>query len=150
MNSLMNRTAVLGFLLGAFIVSVAMQPLPASAHNENAQGTVTMWGEGTRINQSLPVAKDRVYVWSTDFGSQLGNRSFVIFPDGSSNGGRTFEVTAFSANKGGQALSAKKDGGGTEAICTYLYSIITYPNGNSVIKAYAISLYRSYGCQPAL
>ena len=132
MNSIMKRAVVFGLLLAACIVSLAMQPPPTSAHKKNAPGT------------------DGVYVWSSDFTGQPGHPSFGILPDGSSHAGRPLQVKAFSANKGGEALSAKKGGGGTEAICTYLYSVITYPYTNSFIKAYALSLYRSYGCQPAL
>ena len=126
-----RRMTILGLLLGACIVSLAMQPVPASAHNKTAPAT-----EG-------------VYHWSGDFTEQLGNRSFGIWTDGSWD--QTLLVKPLSANRGSQTLSAKKkDGDATAAICAYLYSVATYPYTNSFIKAYAISLYNSYGCQPAL
>lgn len=48
--------------------------------------------------------------------------------------------------------AAGKKGGsdGQTATCDYLRSIINYPNTSPYIKAWAISLYRSKGCQPPL
>lgn len=123
---------VLGLLLATCIVSLAMQPLPTSAANKNAPRT-----EG-------------VDLWSTEFNNKLSNPSFAIWPDRSSPAGEALQIKSLSANRGGQYLAAKKDGGGTVAICAYLSSVITYPYVNSAVKAYALSLYRSYGCQPAL
>jgi len=52
-------------------------------------------------------------------------------------------------------VEAKGKGGGgggnvQEAVCSYLLSVITYPNVNETIKAYAISLYVAAGCDTSL
>lgn len=50
---------------------------------------------------------------------------------------------------GSATLEAKKKGdggGGVEAICAYLQTIIEYPYVDSTIKAYAVSLATLYGC----
>jgi len=128
-----RRTTILGFLLAACIVSVTMQPLPASAHDKNAARA-----EGLDL-------------WSIQFDHRLRTPSFAIWPIGSSPADQALQLKALSANKGGQTLAAKKDGGGgTAATCAYLYSVITYPYASITVKLYALSLYRSYGCQPAL
>ena len=50
-----------------------------------------------------------------------------------------------------EAAARKKGGsGGQTATCDYLRSVIDYPYTSPIIKAWAISLYRSQGCQPAL
>lgn len=49
-----------------------------------------------------------------------------------------------------EAAGKKKGGDGQAATCAYLLTVINYPYVSPVIKATAISLYISYGCQPAL
>jgi len=167
MTPLIKRTTAFGLLLAACVISLAMQPLPASAHNNNAPRTVTTSGQDTHINRNLPgkvvllptvtsvilvaplqndssaITNGDLYSWRSEFTGQLGNGSFGLSPYGSSNAGPMLPL---------MALADKKDGGGSgkDAICTYLYSVITYPYADIVIKLYALSLYRSYGCQPAL
>jgi hypothetical protein len=51
---------------------------------------------------------------------------------------------------GTSTADAKKPGGGQEAVCTYLLSIINYPNVNPYIQAWAVNLYTTLGCVPAL
>jgi hypothetical protein len=47
--------------------------------------------------------------------------------------------------------AAKKKGSdGQTATCEYLRNIIDYPYVSPAIKVWAISLYNSQGCQPAL
>lgn len=53
---------------------------------------------------------------------------------------------------GTATLEAKKPGGGgggggQAAICSYLESIITYPNISPTILAFAVSLWNYYGCE---
>jgi hypothetical protein len=48
------------------------------------------------------------------------------------------------------AAKKKGDPDGQTATCDYLRSVIEYPYTSPIIKAWAISLYRSQGCQPAL
>jgi hypothetical protein len=49
-----------------------------------------------------------------------------------------------------EAAGKKNGDDGQAAICAYLLSVITYPYVSPVVKAMAVSLYVSYGCQPAL
>lgn len=51
---------------------------------------------------------------------------------------------------GTSPAEAKKPGGGQDAVCTYLLTIINYPYVNPYIQAWAINLYTQLGCQPAL
>jgi hypothetical protein len=49
--------------------------------------------------------------------------------------------------------AAGKKGGGSDgqtATCDYLRNIINYPYTSPAVKVWAISLYNSQGCQPAL
>ena len=59
-------------------------------------------------------------------------------------GGMTLGATRVEA--------APKKGGsdGHGATCTYLLSVINYEYVSPVIKVWAVSLYNSLGCQPAL
>jgi hypothetical protein len=62
-----------------------------------------------------------------------------------------FVVAAMVAvGLGTATLEAKKPGGGgggQAAICSYLESVITYPNVNTTILAFAVSLWNYYGCE---
>lgn len=52
-----------------------------------------------------------------------------------------------SVGLGSTNVAAKgKQPSGQEAICSYLYSIITYPYTSPTILNYALSLYAAYGC----
>ena len=87
-------------------------------------------GDGTRINRSLPVkvvwpptvaavtqvaagrndtyaiTNDGLYAWGSDFAGQLGNGSFGILPDGSSDVGQTLPVkVVFNRNGNGKVTS---------------------------------------------
>lgn len=44
----------------------------------------------------------------------------------------------------------KKGGDGQGATCAYLLNVINYPYVSPYIKVWAISLYNSMGCQPAI
>jgi hypothetical protein len=49
-----------------------------------------------------------------------------------------------------EAAGKKGGGDGQTATCAYLLSVINYPYVNVYIKAWAMSLYTSLECQPAL
>jgi len=54
---------------------------------------------------------------------------------------------------GAARVEAKGKGGGgnpTEAICTYLASVLNYPYVSSTVAQYALTLFEAYGCDPAL
>jgi len=44
----------------------------------------------------------------------------------------------------------KKGGDPHDAICQYLASVINYPYVTPAVKEYAMSLFKSYECDPAL
>lgn len=47
---------------------------------------------------------------------------------------------------GSATLEAKGKKGTSDAVCGYLYSVITYPYVTPTIQNYAIQLYLAYGC----
>jgi alpha-tubulin suppressor-like RCC1 family protein len=90
-------------------------------------------GDGTRLNRSLPVkvllpvsvhavfqiaagrntsyalTDDGLYAWGNDFAGQLGNGSFGIMPDGSSDAGQTLPVKVLFPSKGKVTVTAITD-----------------------------------------
>jgi len=90
-------------------------------------------GDGTRINRSLPVkvalpttatlvidvaagrndsyaiTDDGLYAWGSDFAGQLGNGSFGILPDGSSDAGQTLPVKVLFNRNGKIAVTSVSD-----------------------------------------
>jgi len=49
-----------------------------------------------------------------------------------------------------EAADKKGGGDGQTATCAYLLSVINYPYVSVYVKTWAMSLYTSLGCQPAL
>ena len=49
-----------------------------------------------------------------------------------------------------EAAGKKGSDDGQAAVCVYLASVINYPNVNEYVKLWAMSLYNSMGCSPAL
>ena len=90
-------------------------------------------GDGTRFNRSLPVkvalpstvttvtqvaagrnssyanTNDGVYAWGNDFAGQLGDGSYGILPDGSSDVGKTLPVKVLFNNKGKVVVTSVTD-----------------------------------------
>lgn len=113
-------TSVTGIAAG-YSHSLAITNDGLYAWGDNFNGEL---GDGTRINRSSPVkvalpptvtmviqvaagrndsyaiTNDGLYAWGSDFAGQLGNGSFGVLPDGSSDAGQTLPVKVLFNSKG--------------------------------------------------